>query len=201
MSIPKGDYVSLFCPNRFKMSPKPYVIAFCEGGTKFKINGVSYDYSNIECTEKMTHFVEDTGDSCFAGNTVMLRVAYRIQSQDLGAYEVCFDAENNVPLYTTVRMHSSVADVDHSESEFANDEVISMDFHDAYECDRQINLTSANLGRWFHSDDGCCFAKRMLVSPKDLFPGVPQRAAYSRLNVVPHWSTCNAEVSTISKRA
>lgn len=195
MSIANEKYVYLFCPNRFKLFPQAYNVAFCKGGTKFNIRGQSYDFSNMECTENVIHSIERTGESCFSGNTELLKVIFKVLSYTVEAYEVCLDKDNNRPLYTNMRMSSSVADVDYLGTDWSDDDKIALSLDDAYECNRQINVTSSVLGRWFHRDDGCCFAKRQLVSPKDLLPGIAQKAAYSHLNVVPHWSTCNLEVS------
>lgn len=200
MVFTKGEQFNLFCPKKFKSFPRKQITAFCDGGMDILVNGKKYDYSTIQCTDEVHHIVQRTGEKCLeSGNTERIMITYKellgfgIQKQ---VYEICWDQRNNVPIYAKHMMLHAIADNEY-ETEWLDSDQIRMDFNELYNCEIQTNTISRRLGKSFHTTDKCCFSKRQLVNPRDVFPGPPQKATYSYFNVVPQWSTCNTDVSLL----
>lgn len=196
MIFEKGEHFILYCPTRFKMFPKQYVTAFCDGGMNILINGKKHDYADIQCTEEIKHTVVSKGEKCVPGNTEKLSIGYEILNVNAEVYEICFNKTSQSPIYAKQIMQNSLdSSKDKYKMTWTDSDQFKINFEEVYDCKKQRSTISAHLGRFFHNVDECCFDKRQLVSSKDVFPGAPQEATFSYYNAVPHWGTCNKDVS------
>ncbi|XP_026751605.2 hemicentin-1-like [Galleria mellonella] len=190
--VPKDEVIILSCPERFNLLPLSEVQATCISETDFNIGGRIYKYSDLKCTTPTQPVIRNTGLHCAGPRTESVKVGYSIRGRFLEVYEVCLSKEKGVPLYTKNFIHWTLADVEPKDAKWINHESAPYDFDALYDCRNQITTISFTLGEKFHYDDGCCFAKRQLVSSKDLYPGLPQVTAFNHLNVIPLWSTCGS---------
>lgn len=195
MVIPHESYYFLNCPHGFtNYSSTTNFMAYCEGETKMKINGVIYDFSEIQCQDEVKPDSVNTGIHCHIGNTEYIKVGYRIYNQLVKVYEVCFDKDKNITLFAKHKLSPDHTDAN-TEPKWISSHLLPQDFDTIYDCKTQVDDMTSILGRDFLKHDSCCFARRQLVSSHDLRPGIPTTVSHSYLNVIPHWSTCNAKVS------
>lgn len=199
MIIPKDEYISLFCPTNFQNFPKSYITAFCQGDSNFKVNGKpNYKYTDLKCTDNIKLLPRKTGKPCNSGKGELIKVGYLAFGTFLEAYQVCFDKYSNLAVYTKNVMKHNLAGVAPLNATWQRNDIMSLNIEFSYDCDRQIDYISKNIGKRFPSKDKCCFTKRQLVNPKDMVSGLAQMATYSRLNVIPHWSSCSTKVNQMS---
>lgn len=197
LRIAPGENILLHCPGGFRNIPEIEVTATCERDTKFRIGRNTYDYSDFECRNDVEITIRRTGRQCRVEDSEAVKVGYMVGANFLEVFEVCLDKERNAPVEAKHRLRRSLADVEPknlSVEWYSYDELLPLNLDEIYNCDIQINHISSLLGKWFHSDDKCCFKKRQLINPRDLPAGLAQKAAFSYLNVVPQWSTCNSKV-------
>ncbi|XP_063366378.1 hemicentin-2-like [Cydia amplana] len=194
MRIPKDDTIKLVCPSSFITIPLREILVTCENAQQFlhQSSGRRYAYSDLKCSDKWQPIVKRTGRRCARRKAEILNVGYEIGKIFETVYEVCLARDSKNPIYTKLNMQPSLAN-----SVTNNDTVwfnygSPVDLDGLYDCSNQNTETSAILNKEFHRGDGCCFAKRMLLNPLDVAPGL-QDATYTHLNVVPHWSTCNSK--------
>ncbi|CAB3251608.1 unnamed protein product [Arctia plantaginis] len=166
MLIETGEPFYLYCPANFVILRMNFIRVFCAGETQIKINGKIYEFSEIECTEEIKPDLIKRTNPCLFGNGVNVEVGYKIFNQ----YNVSTNKNVWWPTYFS-----------------------PYNFDTIYNCETQTYVISSILKRPFHYNDKCCFGKRQLVSPMDFLPGIPASTAYTYLNVVPHWSTCNSK--------
>lgn len=153
-------------------------MAKCAGKQTFIINQTNVDYNNLKCNKEITPLAKATGKKCHVGNTELLLVGFSLRRQFLDVYEVCFDKDENVTIYTKNKIDKFLANSVPKESiKFIGSKYLPDNSNDIYKC-----------------RDKCCFEKRQLVNPRDVAPGYPQVSTYNDLNVSPHWSTCGTEV-------
>ncbi|XP_013195509.1 hemicentin-1 [Amyelois transitella] len=183
--IPKGLVLELTCPVQFTSIDKSRILAKCIKGSNFLVEGEEYKFSDLKCSMKIVPEVKKRGFRCGHANTEIVDVGYRNEDKFMPVYEVCLDKSNNVAIFTKITLRRTLSDIDPKYSDWFDSE------NDVYNCDWLKLL--ANLYKWTFGNDTCCFDKRQLVSPKDVMPGLPQLATYSKLNVIPQWSSCNSE--------
>nr|XP_026491834.1 hemicentin-1-like isoform X1 [Vanessa tameamea] len=181
MRIPKNTKFLLVCPTSYITHKSTNFgqqrLASCVGNTEFQIIGKNIDFEDLNCNEEIKPLSKSTGLHCSRGNTELLKVGYSLRSEFLGVYDICFDKDKNVTLYSRHHIHRSLADrVPDIPIKFTGSNHLPKDFNAIYKC-----------------RDKCCFAKKQLVNPRDVSPGFPQVATYNDLNVLPHWSTCGTE--------
>lgn len=195
----KSELFYLHCPKSFTLFHAEYVMAFCEHKSKIKIGGYIYEYAEIKCKEETFLTINKTDSKCLPSpvDTEMLQIGYTVLDIFVSAYEVCLDKTNNVPLYTKHELSANQFNIDNNITHWSEETLSPFDFDSMYDCFNQADSISFDLGTDFHRDGHCCFGKRQLVNPRDLHPGISTGAAYTYLNVVPHWSTCNTKVSMI----
>ncbi|XP_075981850.1 hemicentin-2-like [Anticarsia gemmatalis] len=188
VTMNKNQGFFFYCSNGFTNFPKKIVYATCEGDTQVKIHKNIYAFRDIKCHAEVEPTVQYTDRPCSYGNTEYLNVGYNVFSRFINVYDVCLDKDKNVPLYTRHELSPAQYGVSQNTSNWFKHSLLPFEFDTMYNCDNQ--MTDISL---FQSYDGCCFDRRQLVNPKDLQPGVPTTAAFTYLNVVPHWSTCNSK--------
>ncbi|XP_050355402.1 hemicentin-1-like [Nymphalis io] len=181
MRIPKNTQFLFVCPESNIIHKSVNIgeqrLASCVGNTVFDIVGRNIDFKDLRCNQEIKPLSKRTGLRCSLGNTELLKVGYGFRSEFLGVYDICFDKDKNVTIYSKHFIHRSLADsVPNIPIKFAGSNHLPKDFNAIYEC-----------------KDECCFAKRQLVNPRDVSPGFPQVATYNDLNVSPHWSTCGTQ--------
>ncbi|KAM3966005.1 hemicentin-2-like [Aphomia sociella] len=192
MQIPKDEIVILSCPERFDLIPTSEIQATCVNGSNFNINGNIYKYTDLKCSTPIKPVVKHTGLRCNPGRTESIKIGYTIRERFLEVYEICLDKDRGVPIFAKNFVHWSTAGIEPKDTIWSDHKSAPYNFDALYDCNYQINGISSVLGKRFHTDDRCCFAKKQLVNSRDVAPGLPQIATYSHLNVVPHWSTCNS---------
>ncbi|XP_075981849.1 hemicentin-1-like isoform X2 [Anticarsia gemmatalis] len=189
ITMKKKEILLLHCPSGFNNIPSRNTVnATCEGDDNFEANGQIYALRDIKCNAEVEPTVHHTNRPCSNGNTEYVNVGYNVENQFINVYDVCLDKDNNVPLHTRHELSPAQYGVSQNTSNWFKHSLLPFEFDTMYNCENQI--TDINL---FQSYDGCCFDRRQLVNPKDLQPGVPTTAAFTYLNVVPHWSTCNSK--------
>ncbi|XP_046970773.1 hemicentin-1-like [Vanessa cardui] len=181
MRIPKNTKFLLVCPESYMTHKSTNFgqqrLASCVGNTEFQIIGRNVDFKDLKCNMEIKPLSKSTGFYCSSGNTELLKVGYSLRSEFLGVYDICFDKDQNVTLYSRHHIHRSLANrVPDMPIKFTGSNHLPKDFDAIYEC-----------------RDECCFAKKQLVNPRDVSPGFPQVATYNDLNVLPYWSTCGTE--------
>ncbi|XP_063623127.1 hemicentin-2-like [Cydia splendana] len=194
MNIPKDETIKLVCPSSFNTIPLREMLVTCENAQQFlhQSSGRRYAYSDLKCRDKWKPIVKRTGRRCAKRKAEILNVGFETGETFETVYEVCFARDSKNPIYTKLDLQPSLAN-----SVTTNDTVwfhygSPVDLGGIYDCSNQNAETSAILNKEFHTGDGCCFAKRMLVNPLDVAPGL-QGATYTHLNIVPHWGTCNSK--------
>ncbi|XP_059046686.1 hemicentin-2-like [Achroia grisella] len=189
--VPINEGVILSCPESFNVLRAREVIARCVNESNFDINGKIYKYSDLKCTTLAKPVFRNTGLHCAGPRTESIKVGYLARREFLEVYEVCLDKKKRIPLYTKSTLNWAMAGIESKDAKWTNYESLPYDFNALYDCSNQIHEISFKLGRRFHTDDGCCFAKRQLLSSKDVRPGLPQIATFTNLNIIPQWSTCD----------
>ncbi|XP_028169127.1 hemicentin-1-like isoform X2 [Ostrinia furnacalis] len=192
LRIPSKKRLSLYCPSGFEIIPEKKISVICERETNFLVNGHLYEYTDLNCQEEIQPKIRNTGRRCNSGNSEVIKIGYEFPDDFQEVYEVCIDKDYNVPVYAKQRIQRSLADKELKGPMWESDS-FPLEFDELYWCDTQINAVSSLLRRWFHETDRCCFDRRQLVNSRDLSGGLPQKAALTYLNVVPHWSTCNTK--------
>ncbi|XP_063384363.1 hemicentin-1-like [Cydia fagiglandana] len=194
MRIPKDETIKLVCPSSFNTIRLKEMLVTCEDAQQFlhQSSGRRYAYPDLKCRDKWRPIVKRTGRRCAKRKAEILNVGFETGETFETVYEVCLARDSKNPIYTKLDMQPSLAN-----SVTDNDTVwfnygSPVDLDSLYDCSNQNAETSAILNKEFHTGDGCCFAKRMLVNPLDVAPGLHD-ATYTHLNVVPHWGTCNSK--------
>ncbi|XP_063384780.1 hemicentin-1-like [Cydia fagiglandana] len=194
MRIPKDEKIKLVCPSYFNTMSLREMIVTCEKEQQFlhDASGRYFAYSDLKCRERWQPIVRRTGRPCAKRNAEILNIGFETRETFQTVYEVCLDQDSKNPIYTKLDMQPSLAN-----SVTNNDTVwfnygSPVDLDGLYDCTNQNAETSAILNKEFHRGDGCCFAKRMLVNPVDVAPGL-QGATYTHLNVAPQWGTCDSK--------
>lgn len=197
MRLFSGDKVILQCPKGFKNFEGTEIDVTCDQETNFEYDGISYKYSDYKCKEDFQPIMKETGNPCAPGkNSETIKVGFETRGEFIDVYEVCLDNDNNIPIYAKQSLHRSLSDsILNRTSKWFDSHLNPFDYEALYDCHQQIDIISSVLRKWFHSSDNCCFSKRQLVNPRDVPPGLSQKATYSHLNVVPQWSTCGTVVS------
>ncbi|XP_061717385.1 hemicentin-2-like [Cydia pomonella] len=192
--IPKDETIKLVCPSYFNTMYLKEMIVTCDNEQQFlhKADGRHFAYSDLKCREMWQPIVKRTGRQCAKRNAEILNIGFETRATFQTVYEVCLDLDSKNPIYTKLDMQPSLANsVTNNDTVWFNyDSPVDLD--DLYDCTNQNAETSAILNKEFHRGDGCCFAKRMLVNPMDVAPGL-QGATYTHLNLAPHWGTCDSK--------
>lgn len=196
LRIPSEKTIFLHCPSGFQYIPENFeVMATCQGENHFQIGRHIYEFSQLSCREEVPLTVRKTGRRCRNEESELMKIGYTARTKFFESIAVCLDKERNAPIYAKHRLRKSMANVEPKDMTMRyNDDSLPLNLDEIYNCDIQINHISANLGKWFHPEDKCCFKKRQLVNARDLPTGLAQKAAFSYLNVVPQWSTCSSKV-------
>ncbi|CAH0591580.1 unnamed protein product [Chrysodeixis includens] len=193
MIIPNKQYAILNCPSKFvNFASQPLVRAFCEGDENVKIKGKTYAFPDIKCRREMKPEELRTGITCLPGNTEYVKIGFNIMGRFYEVYKVCLDKDNLVPVFTKQMLPSDQANSSEKSRWFSSD-LLPFDFYRMYDCRHQAVDIGSTFGRDVTSHSSCCFGKRQLVNPHDLPPGVPATTAYSYLNVIPQWSSCESK--------
>ncbi|XP_047998506.1 hemicentin-2-like [Leguminivora glycinivorella] len=193
MRIPKDETIKLVCPSYFRTTRLREMALTCENGQQFihESTGRRYAYSDLKCREMWQPRVKRTKRQCAKRNAEILNIGFETRETFQTVYEVCLDKKSENPIYTKLNMQPSLANfVTNNDTAWFN-YGSPVDLDGLYDCASQNAETSAILNKEFRSD-GCCFAKRMLVNPSDVAPGL-QSATFTHLNVAPHWGTCNSK--------
>lgn len=167
----------------------------CVGDSMFSLAGKEVHASEITCRERIEPTAKLlTRKPCYGKNTSLLSVGFNVKPF-LNVYEVCFDNVTSTPLFVRHSMHRAIANTTPKNVErYTTERFLSLDFEGIYDCRNQVVAISMFTGE-NTKDETCCFKRRQLVNPMDVYPGISQVAAYHYLNVVPQWSTCGTEVS------
>lgn len=199
--MPKYQTVLLICqkPSKFNVFDYNFVYAYCNqtGNTaQLHIDQIPYDYSDLQCTEDARPKVKWTGKTCLGDDSETVKISYEVLHTTIDVYEVCMDLSYDIPFYTKQNLRSPLADSIQKAVTWFNDRFYKYDFDKLYDAMEQTRGISKLMRRRFHDFDHCAFSKKQLVNPLDVFPGLPEKATFTHLNVVPHWSTCSSEVSS-----
>lgn len=187
-TIPTLESVVFFCPSKFVTIGETQIQAMCYGGTDFfvKERDLVLNYADIKCKQYRPKYIEPKRYGkkipCQGKKTISAKLFFGEDSK-IDAIEYCLDKKINV-IFAKYIMRFPADYIPQNTSMWDNSSL------DGYNCDKQRRY----FEDFFFDTTKCCFDKRHLVSPKDLFPGPLQRAAYNKLNIVPHWSTCHSEV-------
>ncbi|CAH2087946.1 unnamed protein product [Euphydryas editha] len=178
----KNELILITCPessilyDKFNIG-KEKILVSCAGNQMFTISGRYVDFNDIKCKKQITPLAKATGKKCNTGNTELLLVGFSLRHQFEDVYEVCFDKDKNVTIYAKNNIDRFLANkLPKGPIKYVGSKYLPPNVNDIYEC-----------------RDRCCFAKRLLVNPRDVSLGFPQVATYNDLNVSPQWSTCGTE--------
>lgn len=192
--IPNGEPVLLSCPSGFQIFPVNHIVATCKQQKQFFYNGKNYEFQNLQCRTENRPVLKSTRESCLPGNTEKFRIGYEVLGRFLEVYSVCFDHDNYMPVYAQYSIDRNIAADELKREEWYRNELTPVDFETIYNCEMQLAVMRI-FGTGPSRDDRCCFSKRQLVNPRDVLPGLSQKATYNHINLIPHWSSCNTKVN------
>lgn len=194
--MPKKHSILVVCQSKSKLNlfNNEYVSAYCKetaGVTRLEIEDQPYNYSDFKCTKEVEPQVKWTGKACHGDDSETVEIVFEVLNSTIKVFEVCMDLSTyDIPLYTKQNMRLPLADAVPKAVTWFNDK-FRYDYDKLYDAKEQIKHIP-------QLQDHCVFSKRQLVNPLDVFPGVPQKATFTHLNVVPHWSTCSSKVSNFN---
>lgn len=81
-----------------KFPGKKTIVATCDHEDTFIVDGVSYKFSDLDCTNEVTASVVPS-HKCMGSNTMMMRVGFNVNGF-LDVYKSCVNTKRNVVLYT-----------------------------------------------------------------------------------------------------
>ncbi|CAK1542611.1 unnamed protein product [Leptosia nina] len=122
------------------------------------------DFRHLKCKEPVRASSKNSGILCSlqTKRNKLFRIGYKIRSQFLYVYELCYDLDTRTPIYTILLVHKSGVGIKPDRVEYENTKSTFIDMQSLYECDRQKWTISKRLGRDFHATDSGCFEKRQM---------------------------------------
>lgn len=82
------------------LSESADIVATCLGGTKFRYQNQTYDYSDFMCLHMLRSTVILTNQKCHSENNTVVRIGYPTKRYFFTLYHACFDMKNKDTLYT-----------------------------------------------------------------------------------------------------
>ncbi|KAJ8728640.1 hypothetical protein PYW07_006336 [Mythimna separata] len=166
-------------PNSFKTFPKKSTLdAICYKEDSFIVDDKTYKFSDLQCTGSIQPSVIKTKVKCSTETSELIRVGYNVPGF-LEAYEVCFDHNSNMPLYTRILMTDT------------NNNGVS----NGYNWYTNPGIGSKQTERGFTCKDAsssCCYSKSQLVNAVDFNDGPAKKSTFlDPLNVIPAWMPCD----------
>ncbi|XP_041969390.1 hemicentin-1-like [Aricia agestis] len=204
MIVPHEKPLMLYCPessfNYPGLETVEKVKAVCISDSTFAIRGEEIKFSDLKCQTEITVYAvpQKVGDKhvqCLPNRkkwySQLYTIGYKYEGRIKGLYDICFDTEDSVPVFSRYSFVASVSNEGLKEElPFVNSGVdLPHDFSQLYDPSRQIRIFSHLLGKEFESNS-CHFRKKQLVISQDILPGLLQTATFHYLNMMPHWSLC-----------
>lgn len=205
LRIQKLRKFKFFCPeSNVSDSNRIYersVDTTCVGDSMFVLRGKEVRASEITCRKRIKPLAKMLFQrKCFGSNTSLLNVGFDVDGPFMNVFDVCFDNKTQTPLFVSHSMHKAIANtMPKNVDRYTTGRFLNLEFEDIYDCRNQVDAISTFTGGAL-KDEKCCFKRRQLVNPMDVYPGISQVASYHYLNVVPQWSTCGTQVSFSSDK-
>ncbi|XP_050682838.1 uncharacterized protein LOC126978136 [Leptidea sinapis] len=153
---------------------------------KYTIN--YYNIIHFQCDKPFKTILMKNKQKCSNLKTKLFSIGFALSTLYMGLYDVCFNLETKSPSFTRYTIQTGMADYIPSYRYSIRDKH-AVDYELAFDCEKQKEHLTPHtyLKTWGGT---CCFVRRHLVSPRDVFPGLPQLATYENFNVVAHWNFC-----------
>ncbi|XP_045505024.1 hemicentin-1-like [Colias croceus] len=205
--IPGNKKISFICPNNYiKFRGRNLLVsslqAKCKTDSQFEIKhkaiiGTSTNVYDLECSEEPKPHLRNPNIVCnYLDDYQIINVGFKLVSTFQIMYSVCFNVVTKEPTYARYEIyhfgHRTVRPYEYENSKYTNDEA------EVYDCDWQRNFFIQSFG-FDMCPNKCCYIRRQLVNPQDLYPSY-EAAAFNNINVVPHWTSCSTNWNQIEER-
>lgn len=155
--------------------------AKCLENTSFKTKEFGIiDISELKC-DKDVHLTENklSEKYCVKEPSELMGIGFKLETEWIGIFDACIDKNTNVTYFIKYSMNIKMRN--QMPKDYAETQLLSFKSED-------------DLGCRTNGVSKCCFAKKQLLSPEDVLPGLQQIAVYNYRNFITQWSSCGTEV-------
>lgn len=184
-SVQINKNIKIICLNSVmydsKRSYSTTLKAKCLENTSFKTKEFGViDISELKC-DKDVHLTENklSEKYCVKEPSELMGIGFKLETEWIGIFDACIDKNTNVTYFIKYSMNIKMRN--QMPKDYAETQLLSFKSED-------------DLGCRTNGVSKCCFAKKQLLSPEDVLPGLQQIAVYNYRNFITQWSSCGTEV-------
>ncbi|XP_055591557.1 uncharacterized protein LOC129743543 [Uranotaenia lowii] len=198
----QGEQVELSCTGGFKYFKKQKtILATCDGGVGFTVNGDLYKISELTCQSPSFHEAQRTNRTCFE-NATLIEVGYPVKSGFLKMYEACFDEESYVSVYSRYRMAPWNVK---TQKVRKRPQFISNGFYDGLNVNKKYSFveqrntlikilkTAERVDALLNQNKDLFLARGHLAAKAEFVYVAHQLATFWFMNVAPQWQSFNGK--------
>ncbi|CAH0591582.1 unnamed protein product [Chrysodeixis includens] len=182
------ESIKVFCPgqattvNEFQTFNTNSLQATCVKQDIFEIDGKNYVLKDLRCKNNVTPSIRNEKSKCLTETSEMIRVGYEVKGL-LGTYDVCFDYDKNVPLYTRALL-SGAYDTPKTTNTWHKYPVIA---------DEKLDKGMACKD----SLSSCCYSRTLLVNDRIFNERQARDTTFIKpLNTILQWRPCTSRMTT-----
>ncbi|XP_046749959.1 uncharacterized protein LOC124413439 [Diprion similis] len=204
LSFAAGENVRLVCTgtnNKFVNldSTESDVLATCVSGSKFTVDGVLIEFSELACSFLPWHWQRKSGNTCL-GSYTDVEIGFDLGTEWITIINACHDETRLETLYTTFKL---VKEIGGFQTGFPRPSWVQGIFYPGYTLATQYNratqiatmgtlLGSTDLGtQYIHATNDYFLARGHTTAKADFVYGSQHRATFYYVNQSPQWQTFN----------
>ncbi|XP_038219003.1 hemicentin-1-like [Zerene cesonia] len=206
--IPKNTFITLECPNNYIILDHKNIYLSslkvkCKQDSQFETDrrnrkiSSNVDLYDFECSEEPRPALRNIIMPCnYLNDYKIINVGYQSSSSFQIMYSVCFNIVSKEITFAQYTLHHfghrTIRYYEYQNNKYMEDE------SEIYDCESQRKFLLESFG-FDDCNNKCCFRRRQLVNPQDLYPSY-EAAAFNNINIVPHSTVCTPNWSEIEER-
>lgn len=199
-----NEPIELFCSHSFDtpFTGVQTITATCQANTQFSVNGKTFEFSSLNCTEQVTHTarLSDNRDNLCTGTLAHIEIGFNVHDRFLKVMDVCHDRTLESTAYT---YYPQFPENNGFQRSFPRPSFIPGNFYGGRNVDRlyfgfiQRQTIGEIIGpqiveKLWDNDRDFFLARGHLAARSDFIFGSQQRATFYFMNAAPQWHSFNS---------